>query len=46
MLEIEKEQYCEYCEKLTLHILKEDALEIDMECKQCHHTVTIIKTMF
>lgn len=44
--EIKEKKYCEECGKETLHIIQEDALEIEYICTKCDHSESIIKTMF
>ncbi|HZG73397.1 MAG TPA: hypothetical protein VEY51_17815 [Chondromyces sp.] len=46
MKEISENRYCDRCEKVTIHVLREDALEIESICKECHKQEDIIKTFF
>ncbi|HYK72997.1 MAG TPA: hypothetical protein VEV44_07680 [Pseudoneobacillus sp.] len=46
MKELTKMSYCEQCGKETLHLLREDALEIESVCKECHHDEEIVKSFF
>ena len=46
MEEISETRYCETCQKDTVHVLREDAIEIEMICNECHQKQQIVKTFF
>lgn len=46
MEEAMEKRYCENCKKETLHVLREDALEIESTCNECNEHEQIIKTFF
>lgn len=46
MVEIVQKQYCENCKKDTVHVVREDALEIESICNECNQENHIIKTFF
>lgn len=46
MVEINETRYCEVCKKKTLHIVREDALEIEYQCKECHQQQAVYKNFF
>lgn len=45
-MEIRKKHYCKNCKKDTIHIIKEDALEVEYRCTQCDRVEDIVKTFF
>ena len=46
MEEIMKKRYCDHCKKDTVHVLREDALEIESICNECNHEQHVIKNFF
>lgn len=46
MKEVTEKRYCEVCGKETVHIAREDALEIEYICMECNHEEDIIKSCF
>lgn len=43
---VEQMKFCEHCNKETLHVVREDALEIEYVCTECNKQSDIIKTFF
>ncbi|MDZ5471494.1 hypothetical protein SM124_07005 [Bacillus sp. 31A1R] len=39
-------RHCNRCNKETKHIAKEDALEIEYECTECHNKTEMVKSFF
>lgn len=46
MEETSEIRYCETCQKDTVHVLREDAIEIETICNECHQKQQIVKTFF
>ena len=46
MEEVVKKQYCDQCHKDTVHVLREDALEIESVCNECNKEEHVIKNFF
>lgn len=46
MEEIHEKRYCDRCKQETLHVVREDALEIRYTCQSCYHDQAIVKTFF
>ncbi len=46
MLKDKKKEFCERCQKHTLHTFEEDALEISSYCHECKLKKTVVKTFF
>lgn len=45
-MEVTKKRYCKQCKEETVHRMREDALEIEYQCKKCQHHEEVIKTFF
>ncbi|WP_162990200.1 hypothetical protein [Mesobacillus foraminis] len=43
---VEEMKFCEHCNKKTLHVVREDALEIEFLCTECNEQSDVIKTFF
>jgi ribosomal protein L33 len=43
---VEEMKFCEHCNKETLHVVREDALEIEFLCTECNEQSDVIKTFF
>jgi hypothetical protein len=39
-------KYCDSCKKETVHVAREDALEIEYNCMECNKHEEMIKTFF
>ncbi|MDN4075143.1 MULTISPECIES: hypothetical protein [Fictibacillus] len=46
MEETKMKRHCSHCNKETMHIVREDALELEYTCTNCKHTETEVKTFF
>lgn len=46
MKEIHEKRHCERCKKETVHLAREDALEIEYRCSECNFQEDIVKTFF
>ena len=46
MEEVVKTQYCDHCKKDTVHVIREDAIEIESICNECKQEQHIVKTFF
>ncbi|MDN4526836.1 hypothetical protein [Fictibacillus fluitans] len=39
-------RHCSSCNQETMHVVREDALELEYTCTNCDHTETEVKTFF
>jgi ribosomal protein L44E len=46
MEEIHQQRYCEHCKKNTVHVVREDAIEIEYICSECNQQQEIVKNFF
>ena len=46
MEEIRQQRYCENCKKETVHVVREDAIEIEYICNECNQQQEIVKNFF